>query len=151
MRRSYMEKRPTWDEYFMGIAEAVAKRASCPRRSVGVVITADNRILSTGYNGAPAGKPHCLSEGCIIIDDHCKRARHAEINAIEYAKNKLDLYGATLYCTGGCPCPYCAWEIDKARIQRVVFSGEMHKNGTIRLLERLKIQVESLRTKGGSK
>ena len=50
--------RPNWDEYFLGIAAAVAQRADCERRQVGaVVIGPDHRIVGTGYNGAPAGQP----------------------------------------------------------------------------------------------
>ena len=56
--------RPVWDEYFLQIAVAVSARADCTRRQVGAVIVKDNRIVSTGYNGAPAGDPGCLSGAC---------------------------------------------------------------------------------------
>lgn len=69
--------RPTWDEYFLGIAVAVATRADCTRRQVGAVITRGNRIVSTGYNGSPAGLPGCLTAGA------CPRGRH-------YAATRLD-------------------------------------------------------------
>lgn len=55
--------RPSWDEYFMGIAFQVAKRSTCDRAQVGAIIVKDRRILATGYNGAPTGLPHCLPEG----------------------------------------------------------------------------------------
>ena len=61
--------RPDWTTYFAGIAEAVSERADCTRRKVGAVIVKDNRIGSTGYNGAPAGRPGCL-------DGACPRGRH---------------------------------------------------------------------------
>src|SRR5688572_27353982 len=78
--------RPDWTEYFMGIAEAVSKRASCPRASVGaVLIDGDCRILATGYNGSATNEPHCLDAGCLIEDGHCQRAIHAEMNAVGYA------------------------------------------------------------------
>jgi len=94
------EPRPDWDTYFIRIASEVAMRSTCPRASVGAVIVKDNRILSTGYNGAPAGKPHCIDEGCIIDegDDHCQRTIHAETNAIaQAAKYGVSIDGATLY------------------------------------------------------
>ncbi|HEX6989232.1 MAG TPA: dCMP deaminase, partial [Bacillota bacterium] len=49
------QRRPSWDEYFMGLAEAVAARSTCARRAVGAVIVRDRRILATGYNGSPPG------------------------------------------------------------------------------------------------
>ena len=91
-------ERPIWDEYFISIAREVARRATCPRASVGAVIVKNNRILSTGYNGAPAGKPHCSDVGCFLVNNHCTRAVHAESNAIaQAAKHGIPLEGATLY------------------------------------------------------
>lgn len=85
-----------WPEYYIDIAKAVSKRASCPRASAGaVVVGTDNRIISVGYNGAPAGYPHCIDEGCVIEDGHCARAVHAEQNVIVNAPKLLvdsDLY-----------------------------------------------------------
>lgn len=90
--------RPNWDLYFIHIAKEVASRSTCPRAAVGAVITIDNQIISTGYNGAPAGQPHCTDKGCIIVKDHCQRAIHAEINAIKQAVQRgLSVKGATLY------------------------------------------------------
>lgn len=94
------DERPDWDTYFLLIAKAVSARASCPRASVGaVVVNEDNRILSTGYNGAPADEVHCIDEGCELSSDgHCMCAVHAEDNAISYAKYKgVDMTGCTLY------------------------------------------------------
>jgi len=91
--------RPDWHEYFINIAREVAQRASCPRASVGAVIVKDHRIISTGYNGAAAGEPHCYDEGCLIENGHCYRAVHAEVNAVcEAAKFGLSVDGAILYC-----------------------------------------------------
>lgn len=90
--------RPNWDLYFIRIAKEVASRATCPRAAVGAVIVKDNRILSTGYNGAPAGQPHCEDVGCEIVDGHCHTAVHAESNAIaQAAKHGISVEGATLY------------------------------------------------------
>jgi len=91
--------RPTWDEYFMNIARDVATRSSCPRASVGSVVVKDNHILSTGYNGAPPGEPHCTEVGCLIINNHCERTIHAETNAVvQAARFGVNISGSTLYC-----------------------------------------------------
>jgi dCMP deaminase len=91
-------ERPDWDEYFINIACEVAQRATCPRAQVGAVIVKDHRIISTGYNGAAAGEPHCYDEGCLIENNHCYRAVHAEVNAVaEAARFGLAVDGATLY------------------------------------------------------
>ncbi len=90
--------RPDWDLYYIRIAMKVATRSTCKRAAVGAVIVKDRHIVATGYNGAPAGKPHCLDEGCIIENNHCVRVVHAEINAIAQAvKMGISLEGATLY------------------------------------------------------
>ena len=91
-------KRPDWDEYFLAIAKDVASRATCPRASVGAIIVKDNRILSTGYNGAPPGEPHCTDIGCDMVDGHCQRTIHAETNAMaQAAKYGIAIEGATIY------------------------------------------------------
>ena len=90
--------RPDWDLYFIKIAKEVASRSTCPRAAVGAVIVKDNRILATGYNGAPEGEPHCEDVGCLMVDNHCQRAIHAETNAIaQAAKHGVSVEGATLY------------------------------------------------------
>src|SRR3989344_2355826 len=84
-------KRPSWDEYFMQIAEAVGKRATCDRGRSGAIIVKDKHILATGYVGSPKGLPHCDDVGHLIkevkhengdITKHCLRTSHAEMNAI---------------------------------------------------------------------
>ncbi|NUQ70122.1 MAG: dCMP deaminase family protein [Chthonomonadales bacterium] len=123
--------RPTWDEYFMEIAQVVATRATCPRRSVGAVIVLDRRILTTGYNGAPRGLSHCPPEGPMhdwprgcMINGHCVRAVHAEQNAIvQAALNGVSTRGSTLYVTCQ-PCNSCAKMIVNAGILKVVFDGD---------------------------
>lgn len=102
--------RPTWDDYFLSIAWAVSLRASCPRASVGaVIVSADNRILTTGYNGAPAGAPHCLDVGCDVVDDHCQRALHAEVNAVAWAaRHGISLRDSRIYVYGRGVCRECA-------------------------------------------
>lgn len=91
-------ERPDWHTYFINIAEEVAQRSTCPRAKVGAVIVKNHHIISTGYNGAPTCEPHCIDEGCIIVDNHCIRAVHAEMNAIcQAARFGLSVEGAALY------------------------------------------------------
>jgi dCMP deaminase len=114
--------RPAWDEYFMEIARTVATRATCPRASVGAVLTRARRILTTGYNGSPRGAAHCSDVGCIMVDGHCQRATHAEANAIvQAALHGVSLEGATAYCTHQ-PCSGCSKLLISAGITRIVYA-----------------------------
>ncbi len=93
--------RPSWDEYFLSIAEQISHRATCDRASVGALIVKDHRILSTGYNGSPPHTPHCSEAGHIMVDGHCMRVVHAESNAIAAAaKFGISVDGATIYIWG---------------------------------------------------
>jgi len=121
--------RPSWDEYFMEICEAVSKRSTCDRGRVGCVIARDKRILVTGYSGSPIGLPHCDEVGHQIKTvkhedgsetQHCLRTTHAEQNAIcQAAKLGIAIDGSTLYCKMT-PCSACAKMIINAGIKRVV-------------------------------
>ena len=116
-----MSARPGWDEYFMEIAHTVATRATCPRASVGAVLVRDHRILTTGYNGAPRGIAHCTEAGCIVVNDHCQRATHAEANAIvQGALHGVGLQGATAYCTHQ-PCGNCSKLLISAGVTKIVY------------------------------
>lgn len=127
--------RPTWDEYFMEIARAVAKRATCDRGRSGCVIARDKQILVTGYVGSAAGMPHCDEVGhqmkTVRHEDghesqHCVRTTHAEQNAIvQAARIGVAINGATLYCKMT-PCSVCARMIVSAGITRVVCEKRYH-------------------------
>ena len=102
-----MKKRKEWDVYFMEIALQVATRSTCDRAQVGAVILRDRNILSTGYNGAPAGLPHCDEAGHDMVDGHCVRAVHAEINAIsQAAKHGVPTKDSIIFVTHF-PCYHC--------------------------------------------
>jgi dCMP deaminase len=128
-------RRPDWDEYFMEIAETVAKRATCDRGRAGTVIARDKRILVTGYVGSPTGLPHCDEAGhqmkSMIHEDgrvtqHCVRTTHSEQNAIaQAARNGISIEGATLYCKMT-PCSVCAKIIINSGIKRVVCKNRYH-------------------------
>ena len=95
--------RPHWDRYFLNIAREVAQRATCPRAKCGTVLVdpITNHILATGYNGAPPGEVHCIDEGCLMVDGHCQRAIHSEVNAIAHAaRNGIRIDGAHAYVYG---------------------------------------------------
>lgn len=127
--------RPTWDEYFMEITAAVAKRATCDRGRSGCVIARDKQILVTGYVGAPKGLPHCDEVGHQMkmtthedghTSQHCVRTTHAEQNAIvQAAKLGVAIRGATVYCRMT-PCAVCAKMIVNADIKRVVCEKRYH-------------------------
>ena len=115
--------RPSWDEYFMQITFQVAKRSTCPRAAVGAVIVREKRILTTGYNGAPANLPHCSEVGCLMVNGHCVRALHAEQNAIiQGALHGVNVSESTIYVTHQ-PCLVCAKMIINAGVERVVYAG----------------------------
>lgn len=127
--------RPSWDEYFMEVANAVAKRATCDRGRSGCVIARDKQILVTGYVGSPKGFPHCDEEGHLMkklihedghTSSHCVRTIHAEQNAIcQAAKLGVGIQGGTLYCKMT-PCRVCAMMIINSGIERVVSEKKYH-------------------------
>lgn len=100
----------------------IATRATCDRLHVGAVIVNDHRILSTGYNGSLPRAPHCDEVGHLIVDDHCKRTTHAEMNAIaQAAANGIKIDRAHIYITHA-PCPECFRMILASGINRIFFS-----------------------------
>lgn len=124
--------RPSWNEYFIEIAELVSQRSTCLRRKVGAVVVKDRQILCTGYNGAPSRITHCEVVGCLrekleipTGERHelC-RGLHAEQNAvIQAAKVGVSIEGATLYVTNH-PCFICAKQIVNAGIKKVIYKKD---------------------------
>lgn len=114
--------RPDWDSYFMKIAFAVSERSTCDRAFVGCVLVLEKRILTTGFNGSPAGQPHCDEEGHLMVDGHCVRTIHAETNAIiQAALHGVSSRGSTCYVTHF-PCINCAKVLVNAGITRLVYN-----------------------------
>ncbi len=127
--------RPPWDEYFIGIAQVVATRSTCDRAQVGCVIVRERRILTTGYNGSPAGLPHCTEAGHLLVNNHCIRTLHAEQNAIiQAALHGISVRGAILYVTHQ-PCYHCAKMVVNAGIQHVVHGGLYSDPASLQLLD----------------
>jgi dCMP deaminase len=149
--------RPSWDQYFLEIAKVVAKRSSCVRRQIGAVIVKDRRILTTGYNGAPSGLPHCIEIGCMRDEMNIEsgtrhemcRALHSEMNAIiQGAQHGVSTKGATLYCTHQ-PCSVCSRMLINAGIVRIVYIGDYPDAFARALLRDAGIEVERIPCLGG--
>ena len=127
--------RPSWDDYFMEVADAISKRATCGRGRSGCVIAKDRQILVTGYVGSPQGLPHCDDIGHQMkkimhedgsVSQHCVRTVHAEQNAVcQAAKRGIGIEGATLYCRMT-PCRTCAMLLINCGISRVVCERKYH-------------------------
>jgi len=123
------DKRPSWETYFMDIATLVARRSTCLRRAVGAVVAKDNRVLATGYNGAPTNIAHCAEKGCLRAKFNVPsgerhelcRGLHAEQNAIiQAAYHGVSIRGSELFCTN-LPCSICAKMIINAGIKKVCY------------------------------
>jgi dCMP deaminase len=147
-------KRPSWDEYFMKLAEVVKSRADCTRRRVGSIIVKDNRIIATGYNGTPHKIKNCSEGGC----KRCLRRDKGEIKGYEYEESCVCIHaeqnaiiqaayhgastkGATLYSTTN-PCSSCAKILANAGIIRVVCRMEHHDKEGVELLKKAGVEVE---------
>jgi len=128
-------QRPSWDEYYLGIARAVAARSNCLRRSVGALIVVEKAIIATGYNGTPLGVRNCCDGACPRCRSDAPPGQgydscicvHAEQNAIVLAaRHGNATNGGTLYSTLR-PCFGCAKEAIQAGIREVVFGdGEAY-------------------------
>jgi dCMP deaminase len=127
--------RPSWDDYFMEVAHAISKRATCDRGESGCVIARDRQLIVSGYVGAPSGFPHCDEVGHQIkrithengeVTEHCMRTVHAEQNAIcQAARLGVSIAGATVY-TRMTPCRTCAMLLINCGIKRVVCERRYH-------------------------
>ncbi len=135
-----MKERPSWEEYFLSLASVAATRSSCIRAQVGAVLVKDNRVLATGYNGAPRSRRTCLSLGNCLRNDKgiqsgtqievCRAVgSHAESNAIALAaKTGVPTDGATMYMSGHTfPCAQCQAMMLNAGIDKVVYTDKSGK------------------------
>lgn len=145
-------KRPSWDDYFMEVADAISKRATCDRGRSGCIIAKDKQILATGYVGSPAGFPHCDEAGHDLrksfneegtISQHCVRTVHAEQNAIcQAAKRGISIDGSTVYCRMT-PCRTCAMLLINCGVKRVCAERKYHSGSeSERMLKKAGIKLE---------
>ncbi|NLW70357.1 MAG: cytidine deaminase [Eubacteriaceae bacterium] len=126
-----VERRPSWDEYFMNLLDVIKTRSTCMRRQVAAVIVKDRQILATGYNGSPRGLAHCDKVGCLREKlnipsgerhELC-RGIHAEQNAIIQASiHGVSIEGAEIYITDS-PCILCSKMLINAGIKRITYRG----------------------------
>ena len=136
--------RPSWDEYFLKLAMLASERATCPRMHCGCVLVQDRFVLATGYNGSLPGSPHCDEVGCLIVDNHCVRTNHAEINALcQATRHGVSLDGATAYVTN-MPCTACAKALIAAGVRRVVIFSEYHNTLAERFFEETGVALTRL-------
>lgn len=143
-------QRPTWDEYFMEMAQVAAKRSTCLRRSVGAVIVKNKQILASGYNGTPMGLPHCEEVGCLreqlkVPSGKCHelcRGVHAEQNAItQAAYHGVSVRGGTIYVTHQ-PCVVCTKMLINAGIERVVYANPYPDKLAQEMMGQSKMKIE---------
>lgn len=141
--------RPDWDTYYLNIAKAVSERSTCTRRQYGaIIVNRYNRIVSTGFNGAPCGEPNCCDTGiCWRAENNIPHGQqyeacqsvHAEQNAINFAPHQ-EMLGSTIYIFGSedgkpikvAPCANCLKSIKNTHIVRTVcgtVGSEQHEPG----------------------
>ena len=142
-----------WDKRFMEMTKLVATWASCfqDNRKIGCVIVKDKRVMTTGYNGAPAGVSTCVERGecmrrTLNIESGTRHelcyAIHAEQNAIiQAARLGVSIQGSTLYCTHQ-PCVICAKMIVNAGIVRVVYAEGYPDDFSLRILNEGNVTIE---------
>jgi len=137
-------KRPNWDEYFLKLAMLVSERATCPRMHCGCVLVRGKRILSTGYNGSIPGDDHCEDAGCMIVDNHCVRTLHAEMNALlQCSLHGISTEGATAYITN-MPCTNCSKSLIGAGIKEIVIFSDYHDTLAEEFFKKANVQIRRL-------
>ena len=125
-----VDHRPSWDQYFMTLANEVATRTTCMRRAVGAIIVTDRRILATGYNGVPTGQRHEICRGL-----------HAEQNAIiQAARYGINITGASIYITTQ-PCVVCAKMLINAGIGEIIYQNPYPDELSMSMLEEAGIKL----------
>ena len=141
--------RPSWDEYFMRICLDVASRATCVRRKVGAVIVKDKRILTTGYNGAPAGITHCTADTCLRTLNNVPsgekhelcRGLHAEQNAIiQAALHGVSINDAVIYITNQ-PCSICTKMLINSGIKKIIYKEPYNDKLAMDMIKEARISI----------
>lgn len=112
-------KRPSWDEFWFTLALFYSTRGTCDRlRAACILVDKNKRLIGAGYNGSLPGEPHCDEVGHFMVDGHCLRTLHAEVNAILHSVG--DLEGSTAYITGS-PCIDCTKKLLSKKVKRILF------------------------------
>jgi dCMP deaminase len=130
--------RPSIDEAMLDTAAVWARRSTCTRLAVGAVLAREGRVLSTGYNGAPAGLAHCVHED----EEPCTVAVHAEANALLFAaRHGVSTLGTDLFITHA-PCLACSGLLLNAGVERVVYRDRFRSDAGIERLSAAGVKVE---------
>lgn len=85
------------------------------------MVDKNNRLIGAGYNGSLPGHPHCDDVGHLMVDGHCLRTLHSEVNAILYSAGDLD--GATAYVIGT-PCIDCVKKLLSKKVKKILFTRD---------------------------
>lgn len=138
-----VKERIPWDQYFMTQAVLLSTRSTCKRLSVGAILVRDKRIIAGGYNGSVSDDVHCIDEDCYLVDGHCVRTIHAEMNAVlQCAKFGVASDGAEIYVTDF-PCLQCTKMLLQAGIRKIYYLRNYHNDPyAVSLLERKKVAVQ---------
>lgn len=139
-------ERIPWDQYFMGQSLLLSLRSTCTRLAVGATIVRDKRIIAGGYNGSVSGDVHCIDEGCYLVDNHCVRTIHAEMNAIlQCAKFGVGTDNAEIYVTHF-PCLQCTKMILQAGIKKIHYLKDYRNDEyAIKLIEQAGASVHQVK------
>ncbi len=136
--------RPTWDEYFLKLAMLASERATCPRMHCGCILVKDKNVVATGYNGSIPGDEHCEDVGCLVINNHCERTIHAEMNALtQAAKRGHSVDEATAYVTN-MSCTNCAKALIAAGIKRIVIFSDFHDTLAVDFFNKAGVKIDKL-------
>ena len=141
-----MDKRIDWDQYFMTQALLLSLRSTCKRLSVGAIIVRDRRVIAGGYNGSVSGDVHCLDEGCYLVDGHCVRTIHAEMNAVlQCSKFGVATDGAEIYVTDF-PCLQCTKMLLQTGIVKINYLRNYNNDPyAVALLKRKNVAVKQIK------
>ena len=121
-----------------------SERATCPRMHCGCVLVKDKNVIATGYNGSIPGDEHCEDAGCVMVDNHCVRTVHAEMNAlIQAARRGHAVEGASAYVTN-MPCTTCAKSLITAGIKRVVIFSDYHDTMAEQFFAKAKVSIDRI-------
>ena len=138
-----VDQRIPWNQYFMAQAVLLSLRSTCTRLEVGATLVKDRRIIAGGYNGAVSGDNHCIDHGCYVVDGHCIRTIHAEMNALlQCAKFGISTDGAEIYVTHF-PCLHCTKAILQAGIKKIYYLHDYHNDAyAIELIQKLGVEIQ---------
>lgn len=122
VKKRKKSSRPGWNEFWFNLALFYSTRGTCDRLKAScLLVDRKKRLIGAGYNGSLPGEDHCDEVGHLIVDGHCIRTLHAEVNAILHSVG--DLEGATAYLIGT-PCIDCAMKLLSKGVKKIFYTRE---------------------------